>query len=111
MPDYKLLRALPAQPGQEAIVISPENCVQDMKDFKAAVASLVRRCGSLCSPFSLSHTPSLLHAFMAVIGNLVRVHMLACHLPYKQIIQLYSLVHATVVVISLNKSLNWLCMG
>lgn len=48
---------------------------------------------------------------MAVIGNLVRVHMLACHLPYKQIIQLYSLVHATVVVLSLNKSLNWLCMG
>ncbi len=76
--------------------------LQDINDFKGKAAAFCRQHGAQCSFLCISHTPELLQAFMGLTNNLVRLHLLARHLPYKRIIQLYTLVYATVEVLPLS---------
>jgi hypothetical protein len=71
---------------------------QDMNDFKGRLSAFLRQHGTMCSLLCASHTPGLLAAFLQLTGNVVRMHLLAPQLPFKQIIQLYTLVYATVEV-------------
>ena len=72
--------------------------VQDMSDFKGELMDFLRQHGQFSSALTVQQTPGLLAAFMEVTSNAVRMHLLARHMPFKQIIQLYTLVYATVEV-------------
>ena len=73
-------------------------CAQAMAEFKARVTSYLRRTGAQLSHLTLSRTPGLLAGFLALTGNLARLHLLAARMPYRQIVQLYTLVYCTVEV-------------
>ena len=72
--------------------------VQDMSDLKGELMDFLRQHGQFSSALTVQQTPGLLAAFMEVTSNAVRMHLLARHMPFKQIIQLYTLVYATVEV-------------
>lgn len=72
--------------------------VQDMSEIKGELMDFLRQHGQLCLALTVQQTPGLLAGFMELTGNAVRMHLLARHMPYKQIIQLYTLVYATVEV-------------
>ena len=69
-----------------------------MSDFKTRLTAFLQQHGQLTSALTVQHTPGLLAQFVELTGNTVRMHLLARHMPYKQIIQLYTLVYATVEV-------------
>ncbi|BDA47654.1 probable Nck-associated protein 1 at N-terminal half [Coccomyxa sp. Obi] len=70
--------------------------IQDMSEFKEGLMAFLRQHGQISLALTVQQTPGLLAAFMEVTSNAVRMHLLARHMPYKQIIQLYTLVYATV---------------
>ena len=72
--------------------------MQEMSDFKTRLTVFLQEHGELTSALTVKYTPGLLSQFVELTGNTVRMHLLARHMPYKQIIQLYTLVYATVEV-------------
>ncbi len=72
--------------------------LQDMRDFNSSVTAFLHQHGQLASALTVQRTPGLLAEFVELTGNTVRMHLLARHIPYKQIIQLYTLAYATVEV-------------
>lgn len=95
-------------------------CLQDMSELKSRLTAYLRQHGQLASAFSVQRTPGLLGDFIELTGNAVRMHLLARHMPYKHIIQLYALVYNTVEVrrsalmfccrFNLSTSGQWSCL-
>lgn len=71
-----------------------------MSEHKAHVAAYLRAAGGTLGGLSLARTPGLLSGFLQLTGNLARMHLLAARMPYRQIVQLYTLVFCTVEVLS-----------
>ena len=90
----------------QTLILCPHECaedhgmfwVQDMSEFKEGLMVFLSQHGQFSLALTVQQTPGLLAAFMEVTSNALRMHLLARHMPYKQIIQLYTLVYATVEV-------------